>query len=81
MDAVMRNLEIIGEAATQLSPELKEKYKVVPWKDIQDFRVVVAHHYWNVNTMRIWNIIESKLGELKQQMEGILEKELQENNK
>ena len=74
LDAVMRNMEIIGEAATQLSEEIKDKYKEVPWRDIQDFRIVVAHHYWKVNKRRIWDIIENKLEPLKQQVEEILKK-------
>ena len=49
VDAVMRNLEIIGEVATQLPDDIKEKYKDTPWREIQDFRIVVAHRYWKVN--------------------------------
>lgn len=75
IDAVLRNLEIIGEAAVQLPKEIKEEYKVIPWRDIQDFRIVVAHHYWNINRERIWDIIENKLDTLKHQVEEILVKE------
>lgn len=75
LDAVMRNMEIIGEAATQLPEETKDKYREVPWREIQDFRIVVAHHYWKVNKQRIWDIIENKLTPLKEQVEEILEKE------
>ncbi len=53
LDAVMRNLEVIGEAATQVPQALKDKFKFIPWRDIQDFRIVVAHKYWSVNTERI----------------------------
>ena len=76
VDAVMRNLEVIGEAVTQLPKEIKEKYKNVPWKDIQDFRIVVAHRYWKVNQERIWDIIKNKLDALEQQTKGILKKEI-----
>ena len=75
LDAVMRNMEIIGEAAAQLQKEIKDKYKEVPWREIQDFRIIVAHHYWKVNLQRIWDIIENKLDSLKQQVDDILEKE------
>jgi len=81
MDAVMRNLEIIGEAATQLPQQIKDKYPNVQWKNIQDFRIVVAHVYWKVNMARIADIIENKLDSLKQQIENILEKESQKENK
>jgi uncharacterized protein with HEPN domain len=53
VDAVLRNLEIIGEAATQVPDELRKKHKEVPWRDIQDFRIVVAHKYWKINLDRI----------------------------
>lgn len=76
VDAVMRNLEIIGEAVTQLPKEIKEKYNNVPWKDIQDFRIVVAHRYWKVNQERIWDIVKNKLDTLEQQIKGILKKEI-----
>lgn len=75
VDAVMRNMEIIGEAATQLPENIKEKYKDTPWREIQDFRIVVAHRYWKVNKERIWDIIENKLDALRQQVEEILTKE------
>lgn len=75
VDAVLRNLEIIGEAATQLQQEIKDKYSDIPWREIQDFRIVVAHHYWKVNQVRIWDIIEHKLKPLKEQVMQILEKE------
>jgi len=78
IDAVMRNLEIIGESATQVPQNIKDKYNDVPWKDIQDFRIVVAHVYWKVNMVRISDIIENKLDELKQQIQNILEKEMQD---
>ncbi len=75
VDAVMRNMEIIGEAATQVPEQIKERYKEVPWRDIQDFRIVVTHHYWKINKERIWDIIKNKLDTLEQQVGEILAKE------
>lgn len=75
VDAVMRNLEVIGEAVTQLPQEIKEKYGDIPWKDIQDFRIVVAHHYWTINQERIWDIVKNKLDTLEQQIKEVLKKE------
>ncbi len=74
-DAILRNLEIIGEAVSQLPKEIKEKYKEIPWRDIKDFRNVVAHRYWKINLARIVDIIENKLDSLKQKVENILIKE------
>lgn len=70
VDAVLRNLEIIGEAATNIPDQIKEKNPQIPWRDIQDFRIVAAHHYWKVNLNRVWDIIENKLEDLKTQIEG-----------
>lgn len=75
VDAVMRNMEIIGEAAAQLPENIKEKYKDTPWREIQDFRIVVAHRYWKINKERIWDIIENRLDSLRQQVEEILANE------
>jgi len=75
IDAVLRNLEIIGEAATQLPKDKKEKYNKVPWEDIQNFRIVAAHHYWKIDKVTIWDIIENQLNILSQQIQEILEKE------
>ena len=75
MDAVLRNLEIIGEAATQLPTDKKEKYNKVPWEDIQNFRIVAAHHYWKIDKVTIWDIIENQLNTLSQQIQEILEKQ------
>ena len=74
-DAILRNLEIIGEAVTQLPEFIQDKYRQVPWRDIQDFRIVVAHLYWQINIDRIWDIIENKLDPLKKQISMILRKE------
>ncbi|MDO8656492.1 MAG: DUF86 domain-containing protein [Nanoarchaeota archaeon] len=75
LDAVMRNLEIIGEAVTQMPDEIKNRYPTVPWRDIKDFRNVVAHHYFSINILRIWDIIEHKLEPLEAQINNILKKE------
>ncbi len=72
IDAVLRNLEVIGEAASQVPAEVREKYKNIPWRDIQDFRIVVAHHYWKVNQKIVWDIVENKLGTLRKQVEIII---------
>ena len=72
LDAVMRNLEIIGEAVAQLSPEVKESNPEVPWRDIKDFRNVVAHRYFSIDFEPILDIIKNKLNPLEQQIREIL---------
>ena len=69
--AVLRELEIIGEAANKLPDELKKQYPSVPWRDITDFRNILAHHYWAIDLETVWNIIHNsdKLPDLKIQVE------------
>lgn len=69
--AVLRELEIIGEAANKLPDDLKNQYPSVPWRDITDFRNILAHHYWAIDLETVWNIIHTpdKLPDLKAQVE------------
>ena len=71
-DAVLRNLEIIGEAVSQLPQDLKYQYPEVPWVEIKNFRNVVAHHYFMLNLERIWDIVQEKLDVLEKQVAEIL---------
>ena len=71
-DAVIRNLEIIGEAVKQLPAERIEKYESIPWKDIAGMRDRLIHHYFGVNLKMVWGVVANRLGEL----EGVIEKEL-----
>lgn len=75
VDATIRNLEIIGEAVSQLPPELKEKYPEVPWKEIKDFRNVVVHKYHSIDYDILWDIVQNKLEILEQQIDTILRRE------
>lgn len=64
-DAVIRRLEIIGEASKNISNETKDHAKEVPWKEISGFRDFVSHSYFGVNIERVWKVIEKDLPELK----------------
>lgn len=74
-DAVVRNLEIIGEAIKNISEELKEKYPRVPWKDLAGVRDKLIHHYFGVNLDIVWNIVKEELPEVILQIEEILKTE------
>ncbi len=71
-DAVARNLEIIGEAAKNVSEELKRKYPQVPWQDLAGVRDKLIHHYFGVNFDIVWNIVRQELPNVLSQLEGIL---------
>lgn len=76
-DAVMRNLEIMGEATKQLSPELRHAHTEVPWRRVAGLRDVLIHDYLSVDVQELWNIVERDLPALKQSVSAVLE-ELQE---
>lgn len=60
-DAVIRNLEIIGEAVTNLSPELKARHDDVAWGEISGMRNRLIHGYVTVNLQIVWDTVEKVL--------------------
>ena len=74
-DAVIKNFEVIGEAAYQLSRSLKDKYNYVEWFKIQGLRHILVHDYYRVNPEILWNTREKDLESLTEQLEDILKKE------
>ncbi|MEO0128547.1 MAG: DUF86 domain-containing protein [candidate division WOR-3 bacterium] len=71
-DAVIRNLEIIGEAVKNLSAKLKTKYKEVDWKGIAGMRDKVIHFYFGIKWDIVWSVIKDKLPSLKEEIQKIL---------
>jgi len=67
-DAVIRNIEILGEAAKLLSDETKEKYPNVPWKDIAGTRDKLIHDYFGVNIDIVWDIAKNEIPFLSTQL-------------
>ena len=74
-DAVIRRIEIIGEAAKNVSNEFIDKYSDIPWKKIVGMRDKLIHGYFNVDVGRVWNVIIDEIPVLKEQIEEIIEKE------
>jgi uncharacterized protein with HEPN domain len=72
VDAVIRNFEIIGEAAKKLPDEIKEKYSNVPWDEMYLLRNKVSHEYFGVDYEIIWDIASVYLPDNKKQIEKIL---------
>jgi uncharacterized protein with HEPN domain len=61
IDAVVRNLEIIGEAAKNLSCEMKTLLPDIEWRKIIGFRNILAHEYFGISKPILWDIIQNKL--------------------
>lgn len=70
-DAVIRNLEILGEATKNLSKELRSKHSAVPWRSIAGARDRLIHHYFGVNLDIVWQIITAELPRVASQIETI----------
>jgi uncharacterized protein with HEPN domain len=74
-DAVIRNLEIIGEATKNLSPELRARYGDVPWREMAGVRDRLIHHYFGVNLDIVWQIANDELPEVALQIQEVLQSE------
>lgn len=74
-DAVIRNLEIIGEATKNLSVELRAKNPGLPWKGMAGVRDRLIHHYFGVNLDIVWQIITTELPAVATQIEEIIRNE------
>jgi uncharacterized protein with HEPN domain len=75
-DAVIRRLEIIGEAVKNVPKEVREKYPYVPWRSISGLRDILIHEYSGVSMNRVWKVISSDLKELKENIIKIKEDQL-----
>jgi len=72
-DAVIRNLEIIGEATKNLSEELRARYPDIPWKSMAGVRNRLIHHYFGVNLDIVWQIVTAELPKVASQLDKILD--------
>jgi uncharacterized protein with HEPN domain len=75
-DAVVRNLEIIGEAAKNLSAGLKKSNPKIPWKDLMGMRDKMIHHYFGINYDIVWTIAREELAGFLPKIEEIVKKEI-----
>lgn len=69
IDAVVRNLEIIGEATRNIPKETLDKYADIPWEKMVSMRNKVLHEYFGVDIKILWQTIKEDLPKLKKQIE------------
>lgn len=74
IDGVVRNLEIIGEAAKNIPSQVKDKHSEIEWKKIAGLRDILAHEYFGIDLEVVWDIVKNKLPILKKQVNRILNK-------
>ena len=72
-DGVIRQLEVMGEAARNLSEDLRSERPQIPWRQMIGLRNRMIHAYFNVDLQIIWEIVQGDIPDLKQKMKQILD--------
>ncbi len=73
IDAVVRELEIIGEASNNLSPQFKQGNPKIQWRRMKDMRNFLIHEYFGVNTKVVWNTCKNDVPVLKSFIKTLLD--------
>jgi uncharacterized protein with HEPN domain len=70
--AIVRSLEVIGEAVKKLPMELRTKYPHVEWADMAGMRDVLIHHYFGIDHDIVWSVLEKDIPELHHELRRII---------
>ncbi len=71
-DAVVRNLEIVGEAVKRIPEEIRNKVPDIPWKSVAGMRDKLIHHYFGVNFDIVWAVVQQDLPPLTEAVKSLL---------
>ncbi len=71
-DATIRNLELIGEAATHIPAEIREIYRTIPWRQVIATRNKLIHNYLGIDNDTLWSIIQDDISALVDELEKIV---------
>ncbi len=72
LDAVVRNLEVIGEAVKKIPETVRQKYADVEWKKISGLRDILIHEYFGIDVEIVWDVIQNKLPVLETKLQLLL---------
>ncbi len=75
--AVVKLLEIIGEAVKKIPPERRQLYPQLPWKSIAGMKDILVHEYWQIDVEVVWSTVQQSLPELKAVVMKELEKSVE----
>jgi len=70
-DAVIRRIEVIGEASSRISKESKQRYSHLPWKEMKGMRNLLIHEYDDINLDEVWNTVKTELPTLIKQIQEL----------
>ena len=73
IDAVIRNFEIIGEAANHIPADVQSHYPHIPWQQMRGIRNILIHEYFGVDEEVIWEAIQNDIPALKEMLGQLLE--------
>lgn len=73
--AVVRSLEIIGEATKNLSEDFRKKYSDVEWRELAGLRDKLIHHYFGINWKRVWDVVKNLIPKIEDKLRRALEKQ------
>ena len=71
--AVVKNIEIIGEAANMLTPEFQSNHPETPWKMVKGMRNYIVHEYFQIDDIVVWDVVQHNIPELRAQVSHYLE--------
>jgi uncharacterized protein with HEPN domain len=71
-DAVIRNIEIIGEASKKISLDFRSLNSNIPWKEMSGMRDKLIHHYMGVDVEMIWNTVKEDIPFLEKKLKEII---------
>lgn len=70
--AVMKNIEIIGEAANMLTQDFQQLHPETPWKMVKGMRNYIVHEYFQVDDIVVWDVVKNNIPELREQINRYL---------
>lgn len=78
VDAILRNLEVIGEAARHVPSDVRDRHPAIPWLDMADMRNVLSHEYFGVDLRLVWRTAVEDLPQVEPALAALLKEDLDE---